>query len=109
MRAGSLDRLVQFRRAAISDDGFGTVETFADHGEPQWAEKKDLSDGERWRAGAVDATVTTRFVVRWSAFTFDLTPRDELVCDGHTYSIAGLKETGKRREGIEITAARKAE
>ncbi|MDG3040441.1 head-tail adaptor protein [Roseicyclus marinus] len=105
MTAGKLDRRVQFRRASLVDNGFEEVETWADHGAAMYAEKLDLSDGERWRAGEVAAQVTTRFRVRSSAFTRSLTPKDRMVCEGLTYDIAGIKESGTRRTMLEITAA----
>jgi SPP1 family predicted phage head-tail adaptor len=102
--AGDLDRRVQFRRSSLVDDGMSKVPVFADHGTPVWASKRDLSDGERWRAAEVQANVTTRFVVRWSGFAAGLTPKDRLVCEGREYEITGIKEVG-RREWVEITTA----
>lgn len=102
--AGDLDRRVQFRRATLVDDGFQQVETWGNHGNPVWASKTDVSDGERWRAGEVGASITTRFVVRSSTFTRDLTPKDRLICDGPEYDISGIKEIG-RRDRLEITAS----
>ena len=108
-----LDRRAQFLRAALTDDGFGVVESWelpaALHGSPQPAAKKDVSDGERWRAGEVAAHITTRFTVRWSAFTADLTPKDRLICEGRSYDISGIKEVGARRRWLEITAAARAD
>lgn len=109
MKAGDLDRLVQFRRASLSDDGFTSIETFADHGSPVWAKKADLSDGERLRAGEVSAVITTRFTVRYSAFSADLTPKDELSCEGRTYAIFGIKEVGGRRRWLEITCSSRSD
>jgi SPP1 family predicted phage head-tail adaptor len=83
--AGKLDRRVQFRRATLADDGFGTVETWGNHGSPVWASRKDVSDGERWRAGQVQANITTRFVVRYSAFSAGITPVDRLTCEGQEF------------------------
>lgn len=105
MRPGKLDRRVQFRRATMVDDGFGQVEKWQDHGSPQWASKKDVSDGERFRASEVAASITTRFVVRYSAFTRDLTPKDRLVCEGLEYNITGIKEAKGRRQWLELTCA----
>ena len=106
----NLDRLIQFRRAALSDDGFGMVETWADHGSPVWASKRDASDAERWRAGEVQASITTRFTVRYSAFTAGITPKDRLVSeDGREFDISGVKEVGARRTFLEITAAARAD
>jgi len=104
--AGRLDRIVQFRRATIGSDGFGATETWADHGAPQPAQRTDVSDGEKSRAGEVQATLMTRFVLRWSAFTAALTPKDRLVTEGRDYSIHGIKEPpGTRRQWLEITAS----
>ena len=103
--AGKLDRRVQFQRFDVTDDGFGQVETWADHGGPIWASKTDISDGEKWRASEVAASITTRFVVRYSTFTRDLTPKDRLTFEGRVFDIAGIKEIGDRRRWLEITAA----
>lgn len=105
MHLGHLDRRIQFRRAFAVDDGFSTTPGFNDHGSPVWASKTDVSDGERWRAGALSANVTARFVVRWTAFTADITPADQLICEGNTYDISATKEGPGRRQWIEITAA----
>ena len=102
---GHLDRRIQFLRATRSDDGIAQVETFRDHGSRVWAQKKEISDGERWRAGEVAAHITARFVVRWSSFTAGITPKDRLVCEGRNYDITGIKEIEGRRQWLEITAA----
>ena len=102
--AGKLDRRVQFQRFTLTDDGFGQVEAFANLGNPIAAGKRDISDGERMRAGEVSAQITSRFHVRSSAFTRDLTPADRLVYDGRTYSIYGIKELEGRKRLLEITA-----
>lgn len=104
MKARKLDRLIQFQRAAVTDDGFSTVEAFANHGAAVWAEKNDITDGERARAGVVEAQLMTRFKIRWSAFTADITPADRLVCEGVTYNISGIKEAEGRRQWLEVSA-----
>lgn len=109
MAAGSLDRWVQFRRAAMSDDGFSSVETFADYGNPQPAKKEDASDAERWRAHEVGAMISTRFTVRWSPFTAGLTPKDRMTFEGAEYNITGIKEVGPRHRWFEITASARAD
>lgn len=108
MFAGPLDRRVQFLRLTLVDDGLSSAETWAEHGSPVWASKKDVSDGERWRAGEVFANITTRFQVRYSAFSEGITPKDRIVCETVEYDIVGKKEIG-RREGYEITAAARAD
>lgn len=98
-----LDSRIQFRRAGWTDDGFTKVGDFVDHGPELWASKVDVSDGERLRAGEVSATITSRFVVPSMAMTRGITPKDQLVCDGVTYAIFGIKDIGKRWR-LEITA-----
>lgn len=102
------DSRAQFRRATKTDGGMAVVETFANHGGVVWAKRTDISDGERWRAGEVQAHVTARFVVRSSAFTRGITPKDRLTCDGRDYDIVGIKEIG-RLDRLEITAAARAD
>jgi head-tail adaptor len=102
--AGKLDRRVQFRRSTLIDNGLSKTEVYADHGCPVWASKRDVSDSERLRAAEVQAQLTTRFVVRWSAFAAGLTARDRLVCSGLEYDITGIKDLGTR-EYREISAA----
>lgn len=106
--AGDLDRRIQFRRAVVTHDGLSSVETFANHGCPVWASKRDVSDIEKARAMEVQASITTRFVVRWSPFSAALTPKDRLVCDGVEYDITGIREFG-RRVMREITASARAD
>ena len=105
MTAGQLDRQIQFQRFTLTDDGFGSVEAWADHGTLEWASKTDISDGEKWRAQEVSASISTRFMVRYSAFTRDITPKDRLTCEGFSYDISGIKEIDGRRRWLEITAA----
>ena len=103
MTAGKLDRRVQFERYTLTDDGFQKVKQWAAHGSPVWASKQDVSDGERMRAGEVSATLTTRWVVRSSAFTRAITAKDALTYNGVTFAIFGIKEIG-RNDMLEITA-----
>lgn len=101
----NLDRPVQFLRNQLVDDGFGMVPTWADHGPVHMANKSDISDAERWRAGETQAHVTSRFVLRWSPFTADIDPRDRLVCEGVEYEIVGAKDGKGRRQYREFTCA----
>lgn len=104
IEAGSLDRRVQFLRAAMVDDGLQTRPgEFRPIGSPVWAGKRPVSDGERFRAGQVQSGITDRFTVRHFALTAGITPADRLSCEGRIYAIDGIKEIG-RREGYEITA-----
>lgn len=104
--AARMDRLVQFQRATLIDDGFGTVETWVDHGQPVNAAREDVKDSEKAMAGAVMATLSSRFLVRSSAFSRDITPIDRLIHQGRTFNITGVKEAAQfgRRQVIEISA-----
>lgn len=103
----NLDRPVQFQRRTLVDNGFNQTEVWEDHGATHMAAKRDLSDGERWRAGEVQAHVTTRFTLRWSPFTADISPKDRLVFEGETYEIVGAKDSAGRRQYREFTCARR--
>lgn len=105
MTAGTLDRRLRIQRATQTHDGLSTVETWANYGAAIWGARTLLTDGERWRAQAVQATATARFTVRWSAFAAGITTKDRIVCEGQTFDITGIKEIG-RRAFLEITAAR---
>lgn len=116
MRAGRLDRRVQFRRARGSDDGFtsaagwNAADPAADNTGPVlWAAKEDISDSERFRAGEEAASITTRFVLRWSSLTRNITPKDRLVCEGTVYEIVGIKEGEGRHRWLEFTCAARSD
>lgn len=108
MRSEKLDRRITIERALVAydDDNQPVVEWV--ELTTVWASKLDISDGEKVRAAQVGATLTTRFQIRWSSMVADVNPKDRIVSAGVTYDISGVKEIG-RREGVEITAAAKAD
>lgn len=113
--SGDLDRRLQFRRAALITDGFGTRLNWnvsapeADNlGSPVWGSRRDVSDGEKAGAGTVFAEISARFVIRSSSFTRAITPQDRLVEGGRVFEIIGIKEMG-RRDRLEITAVARAD
>lgn len=73
-----------------------------------WAKKTDVRDSERIRAQEVGATITTRFVIRYSSQVRNVDPTHLIAFDGRVYDISAVKEVG-RREGLEITATARAE
>jgi head-tail adaptor len=109
MMASKLDRRCQFWRATLVDDGMSQVQEWSKRGYPVWALREDVSDGERWRAGEVQASISTRFQVRSSEFTRDIDARDRIECEGELFEIVGVKQASKygRRQLIEITAVRR--
>lgn len=101
--AGTLNRRIRFRRATTADDGYAQAEAWADHGAPIWAGRRDVSDGEKAAAGAIYAELAARFVVRSSAFTRGVTPKDRILHEGRDWAILGIKEIEGGR-ALEITA-----
>lgn len=90
------DRRIQVRRFNLVDDGFQSIEDYADYGEPIWAARVDMNGSEKADAGWVDATLATRFVVKSTSFTRALTAKDRIVSGGVEYEINGFTEIGRR-------------
>lgn len=109
MQAGKLDRRITIQRKTTVQNDLGEeAETWLDMATVS-ASKRDVSDSERVAAAEVSATITTRFQVRWSKNVQDVNPGGHRLLFGdRVYDIAAVKEIG-RREGLEITAAARAE
>ena len=90
------DRRIQARRFGLGDDGFQEEEVFTDHGDPIWAARVDMNASEKADAGWVNATLATRFVVKSTSFTRDLTAKDQIASGGLEYEIIGISEIGRR-------------
>jgi len=104
IRAGELNRRAQFLRGVPNDDGLTSApKSFAPIGSPVWAKRRDISDGEKYAAAQVSAQVTTRFTVRLSDFTAGITAADQILSDGVTYDISGIKQLDPF-DGFEMTA-----
>lgn len=104
MSAGELDRRVRFERPIQADDGFSSDgETTWAPIATVWASVLPLSDGEKWRAGAVGSTVSHRIKVRFSPLLAGLSAADRAIFEGKALQIGPPKEVG-RREFLEITA-----
>ena len=107
MRSGARDRRITLQRRGGLVDAFGhEIETWTDLG-AVWAERLDISDGERWRAAEVAAVVSTRFRVLRSGLTAGLTAKDRITSEGMVFDIQGIKQIG--RAGFEITANARAD
>ena len=106
MTAGNLDRLITVLRSELIDTGFGMSPGPFEPVGTVPAHRADISDGERWRAAEVQASVTTRFTVRSSTFTRAIKPQDRISCEGLDYNISGIKQVPDRRGALlEITAS----
>lgn len=109
MEAGKLDRRITLLPRLITKDGFNEgVETWPAPGLEVWASYEPVKDAERLRAAEVAATITARFQIRWSPDVSGLSEVDRLSFDGRSFAIVAVKEIG-RREGLEISAAARAE
>lgn len=106
--AGELDRRVTLERYGITRDEWNNpIEGWINLA-TVWASRHDVSDTERLRGAEIGSTLTTRFVIRWSAQVADLNTKDQLSCEGLEYGIVGVKQLG-RRAYIEITAAARSD
>jgi len=109
MSASNLDRRIQFRRRALVDDGFSMVEQWIDHDTPIAASRRDVADAEKFVGGMFEATIDTRFIVRASSFTRNLSPLDRLICEGLDYDIIGIKQVGPRHAWLELSCRARAD
>lgn len=108
LAAGKLDRRITLERFTATPDAYNEPEKSWLTLGVRSASYEPLSDGERFRAGETAANASARFVIRYSSVVADLNPKDRLVFEGVTYDIVRVKEIG-RREGLEITAAARAD
>ncbi|ASY43333.1 hypothetical protein CJD35_01850 [Sphingobium xenophagum] len=97
MRAGTLDRTVTIQRMTLVDDGYSSVETWADW---QTVPAQVVQEGGRefFAAAAVQAEQRVLFRMRWLD---GVTVLDRVSYDGRPHNIIGVKELG-RREGTEL-------
>ena len=108
LSGGKLDRRIILQRFTETRDEYNEpVKTWATLA-TRSASYEPLSDGERFRASETAADASARFVIRWSAATAMLNPKDRLTYEGVTYEILRVKEIG-RREGQEITTTARAD
>lgn len=108
LAAGSLDRRIRIERATTTKNGFNEDVQSWEELATVWAAKQEVPDGEKWRAGEVAASITTRFRVRWSTVISTVDERDRIIFEGRLFDITRLKEIG-RRVGREITASARSE
>lgn len=103
--AGELDRRILIFRADDVDNGTATVA-----GDPvflgkRWAKKTDIRDGERLAAGENGADLASRFLVRSDSLTRTLGGKELIQYKDRFYHVVGVKESGDREDGIEITTS----
>ncbi|MDF2994674.1 MAG: hypothetical protein K0R27_311 [Xanthobacteraceae bacterium] len=111
IEGGKLDRRITLLSTNCQDfgrDEFNAPIKGAPVARTVWAEYAPVSDRERFASAEVTANLSARFRIRWSPDVAGVSPTWWLEFEGRTFDIVGAKEIG-RREGIEITAAARAE
>jgi SPP1 family predicted phage head-tail adaptor len=104
MDAGSLNWRLAILRATTTTGAFNEDIPTWNTLTTVWANKRDVSDGEKERLGQIMASRTTRFQVRYSSAVAGVNAKDRLRCEGVVYDILGVKQIGARHEALEITA-----
>lgn len=106
--AGKLDRKITIQRATYARNDFGEQV-------PTWAtlatvrcEAKPVSDSERVKSREVSAEISMRFTIRWNSTVSTVNPKDQIVFEGDTFDIVGVKFIGFR-EGLEVSALARAD
>jgi SPP1 family predicted phage head-tail adaptor len=106
--AGKLDRRIVIQRATVARNSLNEpLETWSTYA-TLWANRKDATAGESYKAQEVDAELSARFLIRSSATTRGITPNDRVSYGGDTFNITQVREV-QRNRWIEIDAVRRAD
>ena len=107
MPAGKLDRRIELqRKVSAQTDAFNEEVITWSQLSRVWAEKVDVSDGERAAADQVGSFRVSRFKIRSTSIARTVTPADRIVYDDLIWNIHGVKETkDDRKRFLELTAA----
>ena len=108
MSAGKRDVRIVLQRATRATDAFNALILTWNALATVWAEYSHVSDGEKARAGEVSSDIMARFTVRYSVSINTIDTRDQILFDGRTWDIRGVKEIG-RNVDLEITAVARGE
>ncbi|WP_024310374.1 head-tail adaptor protein [Sphingomonas melonis] len=107
--AGELDRRITICRAEMIDDGTASVEGPAAPIGKRWAKKTDIRDGEKMAAGENATDLASRFLVRSDSLTRTIGGKDVIQYKGRSFFVVGVKESGDREDGIEITTSSRSD
>jgi head-tail adaptor len=100
---GDLDRRISIYKVTQKDDGTARVADDPLLVARRWAKKIDVSDAERVRAAQQGDEVISRFLVRSDSITRLLNASYEIDYRDVRYVITGIKESGERSDGLEIS------
>lgn len=97
MRPSEMDRRVTVQRVTYVDDGFGTVEEYADLFDC-WAEVRQSGGREYLAAAHVTSEKRVVFFLRWFP---GLLVTDRVIYRSTPHNIEEVREIG-RRDGVEL-------
>lgn len=105
-----LDCPIQLQRATLAANSLNEkIPSWSNLGPRIMSERTYKSAGEGFAGQQIQATLVTRFVIRWSSMISDLNPKDRLIDDdGQVYSILGVYPL-ERKQWFEIHGVAKAD
>lgn len=100
LSTGRMDRKITLQRPTVTKNAIGEpIESWTNVA-VVWADRRGISNSERFQADATRAATTARFFIHWMS-GIDSTMRVQV--DGKNYRINGVNEVGYR-EGLELLA-----
>lgn len=96
--AGNLDSRIQILKWRLVDTGL-SEKIVHDPDKTVWAKATYVSDGEKFRSGALGVAVSIRFIVR----KISLDHRDKIKYQGVDYDVVSIKPYQDSKSLIEIT------
>lgn len=108
--ANDLDRRVVIERYTETRNTLNEpVKVWAKFAEV-FANRKDVSDGEKLAAGQLGSSIVARFIIRSSTAARTVSPLDRIIHDGKTWEITGVKQADLgRNRFVEIKATARNE
>ena len=106
LNSGGLNRRIQIRRFVETgrDSLKASADECQDHGPAIFTLRRDVSDAEQLSAAIWDNLLVTRFIIRATAFGRGIRRSDQIVHEGITFEVDGIKEVSGTRRFLEITA-----
>ena len=106
VNAATLNRRIQIMRYTESgrDPLNAPILTWTALGGPIRASRRDVSDQEKYGVWGGGSVLISRFIVRASPFSRGIRRADQLLTEGLTFEITGIKEVPPGRAFLEISA-----
>lgn len=110
INTGSLDRRISIeRKVEGAANGFNEASVAWSKLTDAWAQRRDVSDVERYTANHLTSAIMARFTIRHNAISVTITTMDRIQHEG-IWEIKGVKETRQgRNQYIEITAVQSSD